>query len=105
MLYLIAIVGGFAEGVFVRSLSTGREPVIFFALSAVIFVAFWYFKRHVFYMLAIVFCICAALGAVRVAISESPLPTSFATEVGKRVSYEGIVVADPDVRDANQRGE
>jgi competence protein ComEC len=45
----------------------------------------------------------ASLGAVRMALSESPPPQSFVAEVGRRVQYEGVVTADPDVRDANQR--
>ncbi|KKW43938.1 MAG: ComEC/Rec2-related protein [Parcubacteria group bacterium GW2011_GWB1_57_6] len=102
---LIAVVIGFAGGVFVRSLTSGWEPAVFFVLAAGVFGAFYYFKRHIFYALAIAFCLVAALGAVRMALSESPLPTVFVAEVGQRVSYEGIVVSDPDVRDANQRVE
>jgi competence protein ComEC len=49
------------------------------------------------------FCAFVALGIVRAAIADTPLPQAFVSEVGKRVSYNGVVVADPDVRDANQR--
>lgn len=100
---LIAIVGGFAGGVFARSLTEGNEAAVFFVLAAGIFGAFYYFKRHAFYALAIVACLCASLGAVRVALSESPLPEAFVTQVGERVQYEGVVAADPDIRDSTQR--
>src|SRR3989338_5125624 len=105
MSILIAIVGGFAGGVFVRSLTNGWEAAVFFVLAAGIFSIFWYFKKHIFYTLAIMVCLSAALGVARMIVSETPLPASFAAEVGKRMQYDGIVVADPDVRDANQRVE
>lgn len=100
---LAVIVGGFAGGVFARSLTGEWEAPVFFVLAAGIFGAFRYFKPHAFYTLAVVFCLFAALGAVRMLLSETPLPATFAGEVGQRVSYDGVVVADPDVRDANQR--
>lgn len=105
MSFLVAVVGGFVGGVFVRSLVAGWEPVIFFILAAGIMGAFYYLKPHRVYALAIAFCLVAALGSARMTISETPLPAALAAEVGERVSYEGVVVADPDVRDANQRVE
>ena len=100
---LLAVVSGFAVGVFVRSLVPGWEPTVFFILSAGIIGVFWYFKRHIFYTLAIVFCISATLGAGRSAISDTPLPDAFVRDLKHRVQYEGVVVADPDVREKNQR--
>ena len=42
---------------------------------------------------------------MRAMLADAPLPNSFASQLRHRVSYQGIVVADPDVRDANQRIE
>jgi competence protein ComEC len=36
-------------------------------------------------------------------LADTPLPPHFATTLGTFVSYEGVVVGDPDVRDTNQR--
>ncbi|MEK7554232.1 MAG: ComEC/Rec2 family competence protein [Patescibacteria group bacterium] len=103
MSILLSVTSGFVGGVFVRSLVSGWEPVVFFILSAGIIGVFWYFKRHIFYTLAIVFCISATLGAWRSAISDTPLPDAFVQDLKHRVQYEGVVVADPDVREKNQR--
>ncbi len=40
---------------------------------------------------------------IRGGLSDHALPQPFASEVGQKVAYEGVVVADPDVRDATQR--
>ena len=114
MTSLVAVVGGFAGGVFVRSLTEGNAAAVFFVLAAGIFGAFYFFKRHpqhqksfgagqVFYTLAIAVCLSASLGATRSALSESPLPEHFIAELGERVQYGAVVVADPDVRDSTQR--
>ena len=42
---------------------------------------------------------------MRAMLADAPLPNSFTSQLRHRVSYQGIVVADPDVRDANQRIE
>ncbi|MDO8593757.1 MAG: ComEC/Rec2 family competence protein [bacterium] len=118
MRVLIAAVSGFAGGVFVRSLFfESWWPVIFILLIAVII----YFVPKLLSVyslaplenessnsltgLAAVFFIFVALGMGRAAIADTPLPASFASDVRHRVSYEGVVISDPDVRDTNQRME
>lgn len=112
MQFLIAIVSGFAGGVFMRSLfftgstllTTGSlAPILFVVLLVTLVGAFAFFKLRHTYTLATIFFICVALGMGRAAISDTPLPESFAADIRHRVSYEGIVISDPDVRDANQR--
>ncbi len=111
---LIAVVSGFAGGVFVRSLffdgSTGLTtsswwPVLFVVIIAVLVGAFGFMKPRRVYSLAVMFLIFVALGIVRSAIADTPLPSSFASDVRERVSYDGVVISDPDVRDTNQRME
>ncbi|MBI5405612.1 DUF4131 domain-containing protein [Candidatus Kaiserbacteria bacterium] len=58
--------------------------------------------RHL-YSLGAVFFLFVAFGMIRAAVADTPLPAVFANQVKQRVQYEGLVVADPDVRDANQR--
>ncbi len=103
---LVAVVVGFTLGVFLRSLFfTSWWPVLFIVLIAALFGAFAYVRPRLAYSLGVVFCVCVALGVTRAAIADSPLPKSFASDLHHRVTYEGVVVSDPDVRDANQRME
>jgi competence protein ComEC len=106
MKMLVAVVGGFSVGVFLRSLFfTSWWPVLFIILIAALFGAFAYVRPRLAYSLGAAFFLCVALGMTRAAIADSPLPTSFASDLHHRVTYEGVVVSDPDVRDANQRIE
>ena len=101
---LIAIVAGFVGGVGVRSLFfESWWPIIFTLLIAGLCGGFAFLKPRRVYLLVAVFFIFVAFGMMRAGFAEEPLPSSFASEVKRRVSYEGVVVADPGVRDANQR--
>lgn len=103
---LIAVVAGFAGGVFARSLLFFRwEPIMFMILIAALFSAASVMKPRLAYSLGALFCLFVALGMVRATLADTPLPEAFARDVKHRVSYEAVVVADPDVRDANQRVE
>lgn len=103
---LIALVSGFASGVFLRSLFIfSWEPVVFVFLLATLFGAAAFWKPRQVYSLGAVFCLCAALGMMRASVADTPLPSTFAQDLKHRVSYDGIVIADPDVRDKNQRVE
>ncbi len=118
MSYLIAIVSGFASGVFLRSVFSFGWPVICFVLllATILFAVPRVLAVHPAYTLApleirfltglgAAFCIFLALGMVRSSLAETPLPDIFAKDLRHRVSYEGVIVSDPDVRDANQRVE
>ena len=104
MSFLIAVVTGFASGVFLRSVFIfGWTVVVFVLVIAALLSAAAFLKGRVAYTLGAVFFIFIALGMIRANLADTPLPTSFASQIRHRVSYEGVVVADPDVRDANQR--
>ncbi|MHB1769573.1 MAG: ComEC/Rec2 family competence protein [Minisyncoccota bacterium] len=106
MTSLLAAASGIASGVFLRSLFRfGWEPVAFMLLLATIFAAAAFLKPRLAYSLGAAFCIFIALGMARTAITDTPLPNVFTSNLRHRVSYDGIVVADPDVRDAKQRVE
>lgn len=113
---LIAIVAGFASGIFFRSLFfTSWWPVVFVLLLAtIIFIvpkllsaySFTPLERESpsFLMgLGAIFFVCVALGVGRAAVADTPLPEIFIQDLKHRVQYEGVVVADPDVREKNQR--
>ncbi len=107
MQWLVAITGGFASGVLLRSIfNFGWEPIVFVLLLATLFVgALLFGEARRGYSLAAIFCIFVALGMGRAMLADTPLPSAFASELKQRVSYDGVVVADPDVRDATQRVE
>ncbi len=104
MKILLSIVSGFASGVFVRSLFfESWWPIIFMLVPMALFSAFAFLKPRMVYAAGALFCVFAMLGMLRATFSETPLPQTFAQDLGQRVSYEGVVIADPDVRDKNQR--
>src|SRR3989344_7015680 len=103
---LLAVISGFAGGVFFRSLFVfGWEPVVFVLLIAAMFAGARFLTSRIAYTTGAVFCIFVALGMVRTMVADTLLPNAFARDIRHRVSYEGVVVSDPDVRDANQRVE
>ncbi len=104
MIGLVAIVTGFASGIFSRSLLFESWWPIFFALllALIFFVASFLTTRRA-YTLGAVFCMCLVLGGLRSGLAESPLPSTFLADLKHRVTYEALVVGDPDLRDTNQR--
>lgn len=104
--YLVAVVSGFASGVFLRSLFFfSWQPIVFVFLLATLFASAAFLKPRLAYSLGAAFCLFIAFGMMRASLADAPLPDSFVRDLRHRVSYEGIVVSDPDVRDANQRVE
>ena len=104
MSILVALVSGFAGGVFFRSvIFEGAAPFIFALLLGGIFCGAWFLSERRAYTLAAIFCIALALGGWRMAASESPLPQAFVGDLKQRITYEAVVVGDPDLRDASQR--
>ena len=106
MIILVTLVSGFASGVFLRSLfSFGWEPILFTLLLATLFGIAAFLKPRTTYTIGAVFCLCIVLGMARASIADTPAPEAFMRDLRHRVSYTGVVVTDPDVRDANQRVE
>lgn len=103
---LLAAVAGFAGGIFARSLlTTSWWPIAFLVLLSVLCGVWAFLKPRLAYSLGAAFCLCAALGMVRAALVDAPLPQTFTSDLHHRVSYEGVVATDPDVRDSSQRME
>lgn len=101
---LIALVGGFSFGIFLRSLFI--QSVMFLLIFLTLFLcAFivYRIKGKEWYRLAGIFCALVVLGILRMHFAESPLPKLFANDLRQRVTYTGVVVSDPDVREKNQR--
>ncbi len=104
MSFFIAIVGGFASGIFFRSLFVFGWPVFgLLTLLCVICIIGTLFSDHVALRHAALFFVFVLIGILRMNHAGLERPTVFLTDIDRRVSYEGIVVSDPDVRDHTQR--
>jgi competence protein ComEC len=102
--YLVAIISGFATGVFLRSLFIFQwAPIVFISILAMLFAGARIRVPRLAYSLGAVFFVCVALGMVRADIADTPLPAAFANQLRHRVSYDAVVVGDPDMREKNQR--
>jgi len=106
MMLLVTIVSGFASGVFLRSLFIfGWAPIGFVLILAALFSAAAFWKPRLVYSLGAVFCLLVAFGMMRATVADTEPPDAFMRDLKHRVSYDGVVIADPDVRDGNQRVE
>lgn len=104
MTFLIAAATGLASGIFFRSFfSLGWTPVAFALLVAALLGAFAFLKPRLAYTLGALFFVFAALGMMRAAAAETLLPSAFMQDFRKQVTYEGVVAADPDIREKTQR--
>ncbi len=104
MSWLIALSGGFAGGILLRSVFSFGWPVILFTLLLTgLCVGARVRAPRLVYTSGAVFFLFIALGMVRALVADTPPPSAFASDVKHRVAYDGIVVADPDLRDASQR--
>lgn len=101
---LIAGVLGLVSGIACRSFFVVPLPVVLligvFACLG-LFVASHYRARYV--LVGVVFLFLFVVGVVRVSLMPSTLPDTFVSFLGKSVSLEGVVDADPDVRETSQR--
>ncbi len=105
MITLFVVVGGFASGVLLRSLFVFGWPVMAFALllAGLMAIMVSIVEPWRGYKLAGLFFLFLALGAGRFMLADTPLPQAFIADVGTKVVYEGVIVTDPDMRDATQR--
>ncbi len=106
MSVLLSVTSGFAFGIFLRSVFFISWPVVGFVfLITTLFVGAAFLSPWRPYLLSSIFLLFVLLGVGRTILAEHPLPTAFAASLKHRVSYEGVVTADPDLRDTNQRIE
>lgn len=60
-------------------------------------------RKSVVYGLCVVFCIGACLGMGRVLLAPAQIPDPFVSLFETEVSFTGVVVAEPDIREVTQR--
>lgn len=106
--FFYAGVFSFLFGVFLRSEIV--IPWVFVLLTAVagaVFLGSVFIWKEGTYLrlfaLASIMLTCVSIGIERTALAPVALPSAFESLVNKKVSLEGIIVAQPDVREATDR--
>ncbi len=104
MNFLVSGVCGLASGIFLRSFFIfGFEPIVFAVLLAFLFAGALFLNYRVVYVCGALFCLFAALGMFRTLLADTAPPKTFAAMLDSRISYSGLVVKDPDLRDNSER--
>ncbi len=101
-----SLVFGFGIGVFIRSFFFVDTPFLFLlgGISIIILVFFFSRKQVKLYVICIpLFLIACILGVIRFSLTDIQLPLFLESHVGSKISLEGLVVDDPDVRDSSTK--
>ncbi len=99
---------GFAVGIFARSLLVfGMPEILWVAVVGIGVFGIWQKKAKLFFaphaLLLAVFLLLCALGSLRMDLSiRSEGNDTFETQLGTKVSLEGIVIREPDIRTNTQ---
>ncbi|MCI0597823.1 ComEC family competence protein [Candidatus Parcubacteria bacterium] len=102
-LLLVSVIG-FALGVLAFSLfEFGWSVVVFIFLLGIVFLFFRVRKKSAVFTAASIFMLAAVLGGVRVLLQPSALQDTFVPLIETRTTLEGVIVADPDLREEHQR--
>ncbi len=102
-LALISIVG-FAGGILLGTLyPLPLSCSLFVLLLSVGFFCAWFFGRRDAYLIPCVLLLVLSLGCARASIVPRTLPAAFSHDLGQPTSFNGTIIADPDVRENNQR--
>jgi len=101
---LVVGVLGLMSGIVYRSFF--MVPTVFvlllFVLGGVTAFVSVYYRAYVLRFGALFLCLCA-LGMVRVDMLPSELPEEFVPLLGSNITLDGVVDADPDMRETTQR--
>jgi hypothetical protein len=95
---------GFVSGIALVSVAPVPPAVVgYVALLSVGFFMAWFFGRRDVYLIPTLFLLLLALGAGRMLLAPRTLPEAFRPLLDTPVSLTGTVIADPDMRETNQR--
>lgn len=99
---LLAALIGFAGGILCRSLFFYPwEALLFLALLAALSGFVWARHPRLLYLIATVVLLGAFLGSARVMLA--PSSSELLAHIGSETTFEGVVVAEPDLRETTQR--
>jgi competence protein ComEC len=101
---ILAGVGGFSFGIFFASvLVPSAASAAFFILLGGVCAAASRLESRGAYAVAALFFFAAALGIGRMFFATPVLPAPFTTDLRHRVTYTGVVLETPDLRDTTAR--
>jgi hypothetical protein len=101
---LLTGVGGFFLGILLYSFSGfGWFGISYALLISALFFILWTHKKEATHLTVGVLALGILLGALRTELVPKTLPDEFQSMVGSERTIEGRVVADPDIRENNQR--
>ena len=101
---LLTGVGGFFLGILLYSFSGfGWFSISYALLISALFFILWTHKKEATHLTVGVLALGILLGALRTELVPKTLPDEFQSMVGSERTIEGRVVADPDIRENNQR--
>lgn len=102
--FAFAGVIGFSLGILVATLYDGSWLFVWYAVFLSALLATLYFSKRASVFLLVSVCLLgAAVGIGRTAFVPTTIASSFASLVGTETEIEGVVVADPDLREQTQR--
>lgn len=95
---------GFVSGVFLRSLYFVPFATSVFAgcICLIFLVAFLYKRRNSFLLVALLLA-STLCGVIRTEIALPRLGSDYESKLGTEYSFDGIVIAPPDLRESSQR--
>lgn len=103
-MHALVVLLGFFSGIALASLlPLSWLGSLFLLFLSCVFFVLARFKKGRAYILAGLFLLGASAGALRTEFSREELPPEFAEMLGERVTLEGKVVTDPDVRETTVR--
>ncbi len=102
--YFFVSTMGFAFGVLLYSLGTFGWPAIGFAafLGSAFALLHFFYERSPLFLVSALMLVATAMGAGRTMLAPTALPLSFMPSIGTNIDWEGIIAADPDIRESNQ---
>ncbi len=100
-----AICLGFLGGTLLRSFVFINIDIVysFGLLAFFLLILFSLFFKSKWGVLISVLILTFTLGVFRFHLADDPNPEYFESKVGEKVTFEGFVVADPDIREDNQK--
>lgn len=100
-----AICFGFIFGVFLRSFIfvDSYLAVLFGVIGFALFLSFSLISRNGWGITASIFVLAFCLGIFRFQMVDAPAPNVFESQVDQKVSFLGVIVDEPDIRENNQK--
>lgn len=95
---------GFIIGVLLRSVWVVELNIaLIIATVSAVAILFFSFVHHRIVLLFSVFVLVASLGVIRFTLYDAPNPERYESQMGNKVKFSGVIVADPESRSYGSR--